>query len=143
MTPKHKLRELEKFVTEEIKNKIPLVAVSDSVLIYKNIKIKKTKNGNWTLFSLFGDKIAEFKIKSTASLGAKFYHRTDFKNFNFIKVLDAQYWHSANDAELFRYKCQTAKDSQKRDLFIARYELAKSRADRYKQEITSLFKVNF
>lgn len=143
MTPKHKIRELEKFVTEEIKNKIPLIAVSDNVLIYKNIKIKKTKNGNWTLFSVFGDKIAEFKIKSTASLAAKFYHKTDFKNFNLIKILDSQYWHSATDAEIFKYKCQTSKDVEKRDLFTARYELSKHRADRYKQEITSMFKVNF
>ncbi len=143
MTPKHKLSELERFVTEEIKNKIPLVAISENVLVYKNIKIKKAKNGNWALFSSFGDKIAEFKIKSTASLAAKFYHRTDFKNFNLVKILDFEYWHNINDAEFFKYRFQTSKDYEKKDLFIARYELAKSRADRYKEEITSMFKVNF
>lgn len=143
MTQKSKLVELENFFVEEIKKEIPLVVVSDNFLLYKNIKIKRSKNGIWNLYTKTGDKIASFKIKTTASLAAKFYDKTDFKNFSLTKVLDQGYWNNYNDSEIFKYKLKTTKDYIKRDLFVARYELAKSRADHYKKEITSLFKVNF
>jgi|LakMenE01Jun11ns_1017448.scaffolds.fasta_scaffold9831555_2 hypothetical protein len=136
-------KDLERFITEEIKREIPLVVVSNSLLFYKDIKIKQLKSGNWCLFSKTGDKIAEFRMRSTASLAAKFYHKTDFKNYNWVKIIDFEYWHNYTDAEIFQYRKKNTKDFDRRDTFTARYEMAKSKADHYKQEITSLFKVNF
>ncbi len=138
-----KVKSLEKFLTDEIRKEIPLVSISQDLLFYKDIKIKKNKSGFWNVYGKTGDKVGEFKIKTTASLAAKFYHKTDLKNFNLTKILDFQYWHNATDAEFFKERSNKTKDYERRDLFTCRHDIAKHRALHYKDKITAMFRINF
>jgi hypothetical protein len=142
MNVKKQAEKLQNFLEEEIK-KIPLLVLADKSIVYKQYKIKQNKLGLWVLRYSTGDIIDYFRIKTTASLAAKFYDRTDIKRYNEVKLLDSQYWHSNNDATFFKYKYQNTKDLDKRDIFVWRWELYNGRANRYKEEITSMFKANF
>ena len=142
MNFKTQAEKLANLLEEELKN-IPLVVISDKLIAYKNFKIKQDKKGFWILIDPQGDVIDKFRIKTTASLAAKFYDRTNLKKFNEVKILDSQYWHNRIDSEIFEYKYKTTKDFDKKDYFISRWELAKSRSTHYKNEISSLFKANF
>lgn len=142
MNFKTQANKLEDLLKEEIK-KIPLVILSDKLLAYKNYKIKQDKKGFWNLFDSRNDFVAQFRIKSTACLAAKFYDKVNLKKFNEIKILDLQFWNNNNDSVIFEYKYKTAKDFEKREIFKARLDIAKNRAKHYKEEISSMFKANF
>lgn len=142
MNFKKQAEKLEYLLEEELKN-IPLVVLSTNVLAYKKYKIKQNKQGHWVLFDQQGDAVDFFRIKTTASLAAKFYDQTNFRKYNEVKILDGQYWNTNNDALFFEHKYKNTKDLDKRDLFMWRWELSKGRAQRYKQEISTMFKANF
>ncbi len=142
MNFKIQAKKLESFLEEELK-KIPLVVLPDKSIVYKNYKIRQNKLGLWVLRHVNGDLIDQFRIKTTASLAAKFYDQTNFKRYNEIKLLDGQYWNSSTDASFFKYKYENTKDLDKRDIFMWRWEVTKGRADRYKTEISAMFKSNF
>jgi hypothetical protein len=143
MNIKRQAKQLESFLEDEFKKKIPILVLPDKSLVYKRYKIKQNKNGNWDLSYIDGDKIAEFRIKTTATLAAKFYDQTNFKRYNEVQQLDTHYWNNNNDAVFFKYRYEHAKDIEKRDIFMWRWEQADHRAKRCKEEISSMFKSNF
>jgi hypothetical protein len=143
MNYKKQAKQLENFLEDEFKKNIPIAVLPDKSIIYKRYKIKQNKKGLWQLTYVGSDSIAEFRIKTTAILAAKFYDKTDFKRYNEVKLLDTQYWNNSNDAGFFKYRYEHAKDIDRRDLFLWRWELASSRAKRYKDEISTMFKSNF
>lgn len=143
MNYKKQAKQLETFLEEEFKKKIPLAILPDKSIVYKRYKIKQRNDGNWQLGYIDGDGIDTFRIKTTASLAAKFYDQTNFKRYNEVKSLDVQYWNNSNDASFFKYRFEHTKDLVKRDIFMWRWELADNRAKRCKEEISSMFKANF
>lgn len=143
MNYKRQAKQLENFLEDEFKKNIPIAVLPDKSIVYKRYRIKQNKKGLWQLAYLGSDNIAEFRIKTTAILAAKFYDKTDFKRYNEVKLLDTHYWNNSNDAGFFKYRYENAKDIDRRDLFLWRWELASSRAKRYKDEISTMFKSNF
>lgn len=142
MNFKTQAEKLESLLEEELK-KIPLVVLAKNVLAYKKYKIKQDKKGLWILFDPHGDVVDKFRIKTTASLAAKFYDQTNLRKFNEIKILDSQYWNNHSDSVFFEYRYKNTQDLDKRDLFMWRWEVAQGRVQRYKHEISVLFKANF
>ena len=143
MNFKQQAKQLEIFLEEEFKKKIPLVILPDKSIVYKRYKIKQDDRGFWTITLGTGDVIDQFRIKTTATLAAKFYDQTNFNRYNEIKSLDTQYWNNSNDASFFKYRYEHAKDLDKRDIYMWRWEQAEHRAKRYKEQISSMFKTNF
>jgi hypothetical protein len=143
MNFKRQAKQLEIFLEEEFKKKIPLVILPDKSIVYKRYKIKQDDRGFWTITLGTGDVIDQFRIKTTATLAAKFYDQTNFNRYNEIKSLDTQYWNNSNDASFFKYRYEHAKDIDKRDIYMWRWEQAEHRAKRYKEQISSMFKTNF
>ena len=143
MNIKRQAKQLESFLEDEFKRKIPILVMPDKSLVYKRYKIKQNKTGNWDLSYIDGDSIAEFKIKTTATLAAKFYDQTNFKRYNEVQQLDSDYWNNSNDAVFFKYRYEHATDIEKRDIFMWRLEQADHRAKRHKETISSMFKSNF
>lgn len=143
MNFKRQAKQLESFLEEEFKKKVPLVVLPDKSIVYKRYKIKQNKQGLWLLTLDNGDTIDQFRIKTTATLAAKFYDQTNFNRYNQVKSLDTHYWNNNNDASFFKYRYEHATDLEKRDIFMWRWELADHRAKRYKEEISTMFKSNF
>ena len=143
MNYKRQAKQLESFLEEEFKKKTPIAVLPDKSLIYKRYKIKQNKQGLWVMGLQGGDAIDQFRIKTTASLAAKFYDQTNFKRYNEVKSLDLHYWNNSNDASFFKYRYEHTTDLFKRDIFMWRWELADNRAKRCKEEISSMFKANF
>jgi hypothetical protein len=143
MNYKKQAKQLESFLEEEVKKTMPLAVLPDNSIVYKQYKIKQNKQGAWNLSHLGGDFIEEFKIKTTATLAAKFYDRDNFTRYNEVKMLDVQYWTNATDASIFKYRRENTKDYDKRDLYTWRWEIADSRATHYKELISRMFKANF
>lgn len=143
MNYKKQAKQLESFLEEEVKKTMPLAVLPDNSIVYKRYKIKQNKQGAWNLSYLGGDFIEEFKIKTTATLAAKFYDRDNFTRYNEVKMLDVQYWTNSTDASIFKYRRENTKDYDKRDLYTWRWEIADSRAKHYKELISRMFKANF
>ena len=144
MNVKQKAAQLEKFLEEEITKNIPIVVLSDKSLVYKQYKIKENKKGLWDLVHVkTGDFIDNFRVKSTALLAAKFYDKNQFNKYSEIKHLDLKCWNNTIDSTVFKYKLETAKDLDRKDLFRCRFELSNSRAKFCKEEISRLFKAHF
>jgi hypothetical protein len=143
MNFKQQAKQLEIFLEEEFKKKIPLAVLPDKSIVYKRYKIKQDDQGFWNITLGTGDVIDQFRIKTTATLAAKFYDQTNFNRYNQIKSLDTQYWNNSNDASFFKYRYEHAKDLDKRDIYMWRWEQADHRAKRYKEEISVMFKTNF
>ena len=130
---------LEKFLDQELRSKSPILVLPDRSLIYKRFKIKQNNLGLWDLRFINGDIINCFNLKATAVLAAKFYHYDRFDTYNKIKNLDTEYWTSSTDSLTFKQRYESAKDHEKRDIYLARWELTYARSKHYQQEIERMF----
>lgn len=143
MSFKLQAHQLETFLDEEFKTRIPLLVLKDKSLIYKRFRVKQLKNQLWQLNFIHGDSIECFNLKASATIAAKCYDQGNFKRYSEIKILDSQYWLSAIDAQVFKHRAETTKDMEKRDIFVARFNLARDRERMYRNKITSMFRMTF
>ena len=135
---------LEKFLDEEFAKNVPLLVLPDKSIVYKTYKIKQNKQGDWDLRQAKNnDFVDKFKTKTAALIAAKFYHYSNFKRYHEIKHLDASYWANSQDAVIFKYRVNTTKDADRRDIYLWRFEITNDRAKNIKSQITQMFKSNF
>jgi hypothetical protein len=143
MNFKKHAEKLEKLMEEEFNKKVPLLVVNKNCLLYKNFKIKKNKLENWDLLNSSDQIIETFKLKVNAALAAKFYDRNQIHNFKEVKDLDTKYWTNATDSIVFRERYNKSKDTIKKDIYISRWDITKTRTEHYKTQISKLFNYNF
>jgi hypothetical protein len=143
MNFKRHAEKLEKYLEDEFKRELPILVLPDKSVVYKNFKIKQDKQGLWNLFKVGGFKIDSFNLKACALMAAKHYSVNNITAYNQIKNLDVAYQQNATDASIFKYRYQTVKDIDRRDLALWRWEITDSRAKFTKLEIASKFKSMF
>lgn len=144
MNFKQKAAELETFLREELSKELPIVILPDGSIIYKQYKIKKNKHGLWVLrYTTTGDFIENFRTKSSALLGAKFYDRNRLRQFNQVKVLDTAYWSNLSDSQIFKYRINTTKDLDRKSMLQSRYDLASAKSKNSAGKISQMFKTHF
>ena len=134
---------LERFLEDEFTKKIPIVILPNKDLIYKRFRIHKNKAGSWEFRHISGDLIDKFNLKATAVLAAKFYNNSRFDKYNEIKNLDTGYWNNSLDSVRFKNRLNDTAQVEKKQLYAARYSVTASRASRYKEEISTIFRNNF
>lgn len=139
MNFKKQAQKLESFLDEELRKNIPVLVLPDKTIVYKKFKIKQDKNDMWGLFHINGDNIDTFRLKSSALLAAKYYGADNFNNYNEVKILDSMYSNSASDSVFFRQRYHESKDTEKKELYLCRWDLTKARSEYYKKEISSMF----
>lgn len=140
---KKSAKQIESFLEEELRKKSPLLVLPNDDLVYKIYRIKKNKLGLWELRYATGDLIYTFRLRATAALAAKYYDNVEFQKFNEIKIIDTQYWNNTNDSVFFKHRFKYAKELDKRDLYLSRWEITAYRAKYYRDEITRKFKLSF
>ena len=140
---KRQAQQIENFLEEEFSKKVPLLVLPNNNIVYKKFKIKKNKLGQWELRDAANDLVNTFRLRVTAALAAKYYDNIDFRKYNEIKSIDTQYWNSAVDAGVFKYRYDHASDQDKRDLYRSRWEITNQRAKFFRDEITRKFKTSF
>lgn len=143
MNFKKEAEKLESFLEEELRANVPLVVLPDKTIVYKTFKIKRNKIGDWDLKHSNNDIIDSFKLKTSAILAAKYYEISDFNKYNNIKMLDSLYWINVSDTNFFKQRFLTTKDLDRKDIYLSRWVLTRSRTRRYKDEISSLFSRTF
>jgi hypothetical protein len=143
MNFKRHAQKLETYLEDEFKRNLPILTLPDKSVVYKNFKIKQDKQGRWNLHKIGGFKIDSFNLKACALMGAKYYSVNSLSAYNEIKNLDINYQLNAVDASIFKYRYQTVKDIDRRDLALWRWEITDARAKIAKTEIASKFKSMF
>lgn len=143
MNLKRQAKNLEQVFEQEIKKELPVALMPDGSLLFDNWKIKQTKLGTWEVSRRNGIKIDTFNLKACALMGAKLYGKNRLVAYNEVKLLDQKYQNNVNDAEIFKHKYTTTKDPDRRDLFLWRWEITRSRAKFAKQEISNKFRTMF
>ncbi len=143
MNFKKQAEKLEHFLEHELKSKLPLLPLKDGSIVYKTYKIKQNQQGSWELMYYRGDKVDSFNLKVSAILGAKFHFSNQLDTYNRVKNLDIKYWTNSFDAAIFNERHKNCKDIAKKTVYFSRWELTKSRATRYKEQIQGMFARNF
>lgn len=143
MNLKHHAKNLEQIFEKEIKKELPVALMPDGSLVFENFKIKQTKQGTWEVLRRNGIKIDTFNLKACALMGAKMYGKNRLIAYNEIKLLDQKYQNNTNDAEIFKYRYTTTKDTERKDLFLWRWEITKTRAKDAKEQISNKFRTMF
>lgn len=143
--PKTKVvKELASDFESELKNTMPVSVRSDGSLVYKDYFIKNKKNGNWGIYSLkTRDPIDEFFLKSCALMAAKAYNSTDMEKFLEIKRVDSAYWANYCDSLVFRNNIKKVASFERYLILLNRLEHSEAQADRFKEEISRMFKWTF
>lgn len=143
MNFKKHAEKLEKIIEEEFNKKIPLLVINKNCLLYKTFKIKRNKLENWDFIDQNNRIIETFNLKVNAAVAAKFYDKNQIEKFNEVKNLDTKYWTNIIDSLIFKEKYNKTKDMIKKDIYSARWDITKARAEQYKLEISKLFSYNF
>lgn len=143
MNLKHHAKNLEQLFEKEIKKELPVALMPDGSLVFENFKIRQTKRGTWEVLRRNGTKVDTFNLKACALMGAKLYGKNRLIAYNEVKFLDQKYQNNANDAEIFKYRYTTTKDTERKDLFLWRWEITKTRAKDAKQQISNKFRTMF
>lgn len=143
MNFKKQAEKLENLLQEEFKKKAPILVLPDNSIVYKTFKIKRNNSSLYDLTHISGDVIESFKLKVTAILAARFYGSSRYDRFKQIKNLDTEYWTNSIDSSVFHYRYKCSNDQIKKDIFAARWQLTRHRAENNKEEITRMFKYYF
>lgn len=142
MNFKKQAEKLERFLENEFTKKIPIVILPNKDLVYKRFKVSKRKN-LWEFRHISGDLIDTFNLKVTALLAAKFYDVSRFDRYNEVKNLDTGYWNNSLDSVRFRQRYTESKDISKKELYASRWIVTNIRAEKYKEQISVLFRNTF
>jgi hypothetical protein len=143
MNFKKQARQLETFLEEEFKNKLPIALLPDGSLAYNGFIVKRDKQEQWQLNRVKGLPLDTFNVKSCAIIAAKLYGAGRFEKYSELKILDNLYHKNHTDAVTFKQRYTTTKDLDKRDLYVARYIDAEHHANYAKAQIASKFKMLF
>jgi hypothetical protein len=141
MNIKRAAKKLAKIYEEE-KVALPLVPLSNGAVAYKNYVIKQDNKGRWVVYLVNGkhlDFIDSFNLKSSACMAAKHYGNNNIMGAKEVHSIDSGYWYNHIDSEIFKHRFKTAKDPEKRDLFLWRWEITNQRAKFYRGKITTAF----
>jgi hypothetical protein len=147
--PKHKpkakvIKDLASELEQDLKKTLPLAIQPDGSIVYKQYVIRKNKRENWDLTYLSNnDVIDEYYLKSCALMSAKAYDKVNLNKFIEIKLLDSQYWASYSDTQVYQKNIKTAKDFSRYMVLLNKLEYSKERADRFQQQISTMFKWTF
>ncbi len=142
MNLKRHAKNLEQVFEQEIKKELPIALLPDGSLMFEKYRIKQNKQHTWELISN-GHKIDTFNLKACALMAAKLYGKNRLIAYNEIKILDQKYQNNVNDSEIFKFRYTTTKDVERRDMFLWRWELTRTRARVAKQEISNKFRSLF
>lgn len=140
MNFKKQAKQLEQFLEEELKDKVLLALLPNGSIAYGNFLIRQSKNKEWQLTRANGTYLDTFNTKSSAIIAAKLHGASAFAKYSELKILDQLYYKSYADAEIFKQRYKTTKDSEKRDLYLARMSNAEQYATYAKEQIASRFK---
>jgi hypothetical protein len=139
-----KIKDLKKFVENEIKVNLHVTILPDQSLVYKKYRIKKTKNNTWELKQIkSSDIISYFNTKSSALLAAKFYDNQYFNKFIEIKELDRKLISNLVDIEIYKTRLNSNIDYEKRLLFEIKLDMCQRRYSHCKKEIAGRLKTEF
>ena len=143
--PKAKaIKDLASELEQDLKKTLPLAIQPDGSVVYKQYVIRKNKRENWDLIYLSNnDVIDEYYLKSCALMSAKAYDKVNLNKFIEIKLLDSQYWASHSDTQVYQKNIKTAKDFTRYMILLNKLEYSKERADRFQQQISTMFKWTF
>lgn len=129
---------------EELNKTLPVTVRQDGSIVYRDQFIKVKKNGNWGIYDVRSrDEIAEFFLKTCALMAAKAYVHVNMEKFNEIKRLDTLYWSNHSDSNVFRSNLRKAKDFDRFVVLLNRLEESETQANRFKDEISRMFKWTF
>lgn len=142
---KYKLKNLAKVFDEELQEHLPLVPLTNGVLVYKNLLIKNTKHNKWGVFDINNKElIGHFFLKSCALLFAKEYISRAYSSRVEVKLLDEIYWSNYNDSVRFNNLLTKIKYTDDRYLVtLTRLEYSTERAKYFKNEIFKRFNCAF
>jgi hypothetical protein len=143
MNFKKQAKQLETFLDEEFKTKLPIALLQDGSLGYKDFIVRQTTAKQWNLKRNNGTELDLFNLKVCAIIAAKLYSVSNFKNYNELKNLDILYYQNNADAHRFKRKYTTTQDLDLRDIYVARYVQASQKATYAKKQIASKFSAMF
>lgn len=141
---KNKISELAEQFKEELDRKLPIAILPDGGIVYKNYLIKQSKTNQWNLYNYRNKELIEtFFLKTCALMGAKAHHNIHLERFGEIKRLDSGYWASYTDKLVFQNNIKTAKEFERFLILLNRLEESKLQEQRFKDEISRMFKWSF
>jgi hypothetical protein len=143
--PKAKaIKDLAGQLEQDLNKTLPLAIQPDGSVVYKQYAVKKNKRDNWDLTYLSNSVVIdEYYLKSCALMSAKAYDKVDLNKFFEIKRLDTQYWASYSDTQVYQKNIKTAKEFARYMILLNKLEYSKERADRFQQQISTMFKWTF
>jgi hypothetical protein len=128
----------------ELNKNLPINVRPDGSIVYKDYFIKVKKNGNWGLYNInTRDQISEFFLKTCALMAAKAYNNTNIEKYLEIKRLDNCYWANHCDSLVYRNNIKKAADFGRYLILLNRLEESEIQTNRFKDEISHMFKCNF
>ena len=138
-----KVKELKKYVEQELDRSLPVTVLPDNSLAYKKFRIKREQD-KWNLrYIKSQDVIDSFYTKSSALLAAKFYEHNNFNLYVGIKDLDRKYYYNNVDIDIYKEQIKRTQDPIKREILYNRYDLSEHRSRIFKEQISSEFKTHF
>ena len=138
------IKDLATHFEQELDRSLPVHIKADCSIVYKNYYIKTLQNGNWGLYNLTThDKIDEFFLKTCALMASKLYNNTQLERYYEVKRLDNRYWSNYSDSLVFRKNIKKAVDFSKYQVLLNRLEESEVQANRFKDEISRMFKYSF
>jgi hypothetical protein len=144
-TPRAKaIKELAVQFEEDLNRSLPISIQPNGNIVYKNYYVMQLSNENWGLFNLTSkDLIDQFYLKTSALIAAKLYNAVQLEKYFEIKRLDTSYWSNFSDSMIYGRNMKNAKDFDKFQVLLTRYEHSKFLTGHYKEEISRMFKWSF
>jgi hypothetical protein len=143
--PKEKvLKELAQHFEADLNRSLPISIQPDGKIVYKDYYIGLNANRNWEVRNRFSnDVVGQFYLKTSALMAAKAHKAIQLEKFFEVKRLDNLYWANYYDTLIYRNNIKKVKEFDRYLILLTKLEQTEFLTERYKDEISRMFKLNF
>lgn len=115
----------------------------DDSLVYRNFLVKQLQSGDWGVFNIEHQYMADsYHLKCCALMAARAYQHRHLNRCSEIKELDRNYWGCYSDTLIYRNNIIKAKDD-KYQVLLTRLNESSNNVSIFKKQITQLFRITF
>lgn len=142
---------MKKIIVKELANQFDLDLeanlqvhkLPDDSLVYRNFLVKQLQSGDWGVFNIEHQYMADsYHLKCSALIAARSYQHRHLNRCSEVKELDRRYWGCYGNVLIYKNNIINAKDD-KYQVLLTRLNETTNNLSIFKKQITQLFKTTF
>ena len=130
---------VDEFICNEIQDLPVPFELSNRTILFRNLRIKPSRNNTWRLLTSTNHEVGEFQLRTCALLAAEYYYSGNLVGFYNIKSLDTFYWNQSLNCYFYSQQLNECNDFFKKNVLLAKLSSSSIKSKKTKEKIVGYF----